>query len=368
MDLDVKQSVAVAAQIGTPALVWGPPGTGKTAFINSLGKSLNLPIETIIASIREPSDFGGLPVIRPGGVDLEAPSWAKRLLKAKKGILFIDEISTAPPAVQAALLRVIHEGVVGDLQLPESIAMVAAANPPEQAAGGWTLAPPLANRFLHFDWRSNPSMWCDGAIEGWDNNFSAPKVPADWTEGIVGQLALVSSYIRSRPQALHRLPEQETEAGRAWASPRTWEMAAHCLAACEATKVSEDVEIQMIAGAIGVSTAQEFLVWRKELDLPNPEDLLKNPKTFKLPDRSDKVFAVLSSVVVAVLSDLTSDRWLAGWEILSMAAKQGSADVGAFAAKSLAKKMDGTLPIPTKQMPAFNQILKDAGIIPGGKK
>jgi len=368
MDTEVKQSIAIAAQIGTPALIWGPPGTGKTAFVNFLGREgLKVPYETIIASIREPSDFGGLPVLREQGVVLEPPDWALRLVKAKRGFLFIDEISTAPPAVQAALLRVVHEGVVGSLQLPDTISMIAAANPPEQAAGGWTLAPPLANRFLHFDWRAKPSEWAEGAIEGWDSSFVVPRLGKDWQVSIPGAMSLVASYIKARPQALHNLPDEETNAGKAWPSPRTWEMVARVMAACESSRASGDVEVTMVSGAIGEAAANEFLVWKRDLDLPDPEELLKDPKKFKLPDRSDKTFAVLSSVTVAVLNDTTADRWLAGWEVLSQAAKQGNPDIAAFAARSLAKKMTPDLPMPTKQMTAFNEILRDAGIIPGGK-
>lgn len=67
---------------------------------------------------------------------------ALRALDARKG----DEISTAPPAVQAALLRVVLERVVGDLELPDGVAVIAAANPPEQAAGGWDLSATISRR------------------------------------------------------------------------------------------------------------------------------------------------------------------------------------------------------------------------------
>src|SRR5262245_62386462 len=98
------------------------------------------PCEVVIASIREPSDFAGLPVVvADGGVRFAPPRWARRLHGAGRGVLFLDEISTAPPAVQAALLRVVLERVVGDLELPAAVAVVAAANPPE--AGGRRLGP-----------------------------------------------------------------------------------------------------------------------------------------------------------------------------------------------------------------------------------
>src|SRR2546422_6309517 len=40
---------------------------------------------------------------------LEPPAWAKRLHAAQSGYLFLDELSTSPPAVQAAMLGVALE-------------------------------------------------------------------------------------------------------------------------------------------------------------------------------------------------------------------------------------------------------------------
>jgi MoxR-like ATPase len=69
-------------------------------------------------------------------------SWARRLTDAGHGLLFLDELTTAPPAVQAAMLRVVLERAVGDVELPASVRIVAAANPAEQAADGWELTAP----------------------------------------------------------------------------------------------------------------------------------------------------------------------------------------------------------------------------------
>src|SRR6267142_1736677 len=130
--------LSIAVQAGVPVLAKGAPGIGKSSMMVGLAAALGLPIEVVIASLREPSDFAGLPVIQSdGSVALAAPRWAKELAAAGKGILFLDEITTAPPAVQAALLRVVLDRVVGDLSLPAAVSIVAACNPPDQASGGW---------------------------------------------------------------------------------------------------------------------------------------------------------------------------------------------------------------------------------------
>ncbi|MGX1254266.1 hypothetical protein RKD48_006777 [Streptomyces ambofaciens] len=147
-------TLAVAADL--PVLLWGEPGIGKTAALTQLAGALDLPLTTVIASVHEPSDFSGLPVVGDDpaeqGVPMAPPDWAVRLVRAGRGLLFLDELSTAPPAVQAALLRLVLERRIGALRLPPGVRIVAAANPRSSAADGWELSPPLANRFVHLQW------------------------------------------------------------------------------------------------------------------------------------------------------------------------------------------------------------------------
>src|ERR1041384_3580410 len=100
-------TLAVAADL--PVLLWGEPGIGKTAALQQLAETLDLPLTTVIASVHEPSDFSGLPVVGDDpavrGVPMAPPDWAVRLARAGRGLLFLDELSTAPPAVPAALAR-----------------------------------------------------------------------------------------------------------------------------------------------------------------------------------------------------------------------------------------------------------------------
>ena len=153
---DQLEALTLAVAADLPVLLWGEPGIGKTAALTQLAESLDLPLTTVIASVHEPSDFSGLPIVGDDpatrGVPMAPPDWAVRLVDAGRGLLFLDELSTAPPAVQAALLRLVLERRVGALQLPPDVRIVAAANPPSSAADGWEMSAPLANRFVHLYW------------------------------------------------------------------------------------------------------------------------------------------------------------------------------------------------------------------------
>ncbi|AFQ45346.1 AAA family ATPase [Desulfosporosinus meridiei] len=355
-------ALAIAIQAGVPILTWGPPGVGKTASITMLADGLALPLEVVLASIREPSDFSGLPVIGEEGVRMEPPAWAHRLARAGKGVLFLDEISTAPPAVQSALLRVVLDRVVGDLALPNRVTVVASANPPEQAVGGWDLSAPLANRFCHLFWSLDTQGWVDGMIGGWSIS-DLPHLPSSWENSIREKEMLVAAFVRHRPHLLLQVPKDEGQAGKAWPSPRSWSMTARLLAAAESVLANEDVVATLTAGCIGEGACLEFLAWCRDLDLPDPEDILANPTYFRLPDRGDQAFAILVSVIAAAVGRLTEERWSAAWRVLAQASEHGKRDIAAVAAKRLAAARKPELSLPLKEVQEFAPLLQKGGLM-----
>ena len=353
------QLIALAIQARLATILWGEPGTGKSSLIRAIAKALGLPAETIIAAIREPSDFLGLPVIdrvQAGGRPVTlyaAPGWAERLA-GQPGILFLDEISCAPPAVMAGLLRVILEKYVGELHLGDEVAMIAAANPAELAAGGYDLPAPAANRFLHIDWSVDPVEWVAWARQRF-RLPDLPRVPATWASTLPVSESLVLAFLERRPSLAQACPATEAERGRAWPSVRTWyDGVARALAACDTARyadgstVSEDIQALMIQGLVGDAAGGEFLDWRRELDLPNPDDLLANPTDFEVIERCDKAYAVLAAIVAAVSSQPTEARWKAAWAICKTQAKRekGLSAPAAGALLRLTKRYNGPLDLP----------------------
>ena len=350
--------VAVAAQV--PVLLWGAPGTGKTSAIRAMAEAMGLPCETVIASIREPSDFAGLPIVVGDGVRFAPPMWARRLADAGHGLLFLDELSTAPPAVQAALLRVVLERAVGDLTLPDQVTVVAAANPPEQAADGWDLSAPLANRLCHLSWEVDPRAVADGLAGGWTAP-SVPLIPDGLQAEEILSRGLIAAFLHVRPALVCAPPTDAASAGRGWPSPRTWEMAARLMAAGNAARATQDARSALIRGAVGDGAGIEFLAWLVEMDLPDPEVVLADPTAFRLPERGDRAYAALAAIASAVAGQLTAERWTAGWRVLGLAADTAP-DVAAVAARVLARcRPEGaTLPAEIKR---FAPVLRDAGLL-----
>lgn len=355
----MKEAVSVGVQTGIPVILWGDPGTGKTSFIQSLGRAIGVLVEVVIASIREPSDFAGLPVITNGYMELAPPSWASRLTEAGGGLLFLDEISTAPPSVQSALLRVVRDKVVGDLPLPEEVMVVAAANPPEQTVG-WDLTAPMANRFIHIDWEVDVGDWCQGMMSGWRDPL-VPVLPEDWKKEIVTYQGLVGSFIHRRPELQKQVPGDESKAGRAWPSGRSWDSLAICQTACQSIAAKPEVVANLFSGCVGAGPALEYINWLEAMDLPDPRDILSNPTKARLPEEDDRLFAVLNAVVTESVRDLDHRKWVSCWKVLGRAAKANKADIAVIAAEVLVRNRAADMKLPP-EIDQFIPLMKSAGL------
>ena len=357
-----EQALAISVAAGVPVLLWGSPGTGKTSVVRALGESLRWPVEVVVGSIREPTDFSGLPVVVDGGVTLAPPAWARRLAEAEQGVLFLDELTTAPPAVQAAMLRIVLERVVGDLALPAGVRVVAAANPPEQAADGWELSPPLANRMVHLDWPVDAAAIATGLAVG----FPPPPALGQHTSPDPVRLATaratVAAFLKVRPTLVLQVPTNAALAGRGWPSPRSWEMVAVLLGMCDTAGADEDVRAALVAGAVGEGPGIEFLSWLANADLPDPEAVLADPDSFELPERSDRAFAVLTAVASVAIAHGDAPSWTAAWRVLAKAT--GSApDVATLVAQSLASARPPGAALPAEVLDLI-PILRAAGLFP----
>ncbi|WP_406444190.1 MoxR family ATPase [Streptomyces sp. NBC_00631] len=331
-------TLAVAADL--PVLLWGEPGIGKTAALNRLAEALDLPLTTVIASVHEPSDFSGLPVVGDDpavqGVPMAPPDWAVRLVQAGRGLLFLDELSTAPPAVQAALLRLVLERRVGALRLPPGVRIVAAANPRSSAADGWELSPPLANRFVHLQWAHDHEVVVRGLGGTWPR-ATLPRLDPDRLPAAVDfARRAVCGLLATRPTLVHRLPSGEMRRGGAWPSPRSWDMTLRLVAFAQAAGSSRDVLSLLVRGTVGDGPGLELLASVDRMELPDPETLLADPAAADLPERGDLRQAVLDGVVAAVRERPDRPRWDAAWALLVRALDTGAPDLVVVPATTLA--------------------------------
>ena len=123
----------------------------------------------------------------------------------------------------------------------------------------------------------------------------------------------------------------------------------------------ERVRAELVVGAVGEAAGFELLSWLRDLDLPDPETLLTDP-TAPLPDRVDRVHAVLGSVVAHVAADGGADSWQRAWALIGRVARR-TPDVAASAARSLAARRPHGATLPSTVLD-LAPILRSAGLMP----
>lgn len=300
-----KRALAAGIRANVSTLLWGNPGIGKSAAIEALGRANGFHVETVIGSIREASDFLGLPIEIKGETHYAAPSWAKKLAEADKGLLYLGELTTTGPSVMRAMLRVLQERVVGDIALPESVSVVADANPPSVAVDGFDLPAPIANRLMHLDYAFDADDWHLGMVAGFDNlpapNITDLTVDSDKRRDEAKRLVL--GFLHHAPNLLDPgVPDNTEESGRGWPSPRSWDNAANVLG--HLASGDNEAALLVLTGCVGRAAALEFLAWAKTADLHDPRSVLNKPSLVDWStERPDRLFVLMQSITAMALQD-----------------------------------------------------------------
>lgn len=323
--------------LGIPVLVWGRPGVGKSSFIESL-ETEECKVRTMIASIYDPTDFSGLPIYEEKSVKYASPEWTDEFNDFKSGILFLDELSTCPPSVQAALLRVIFERTVGFKKLPDHVRIIAAANPPDLTLGGWDLSPPMRNRFVHIQWDIPTGLYLYSLSQGWneaksfeiDNKVHKEKLP-EWKDKI-------GAYLKVNPDSLHGDPSKENFG---YASPRSWDYVIHLLTSCDV--LGKDLNIELIEGCLGEGTAISVYEFLNNLKQPDPLEVLSGNLEVDFQSFNDGEIYILFNGMERILSETKyenhflkfSDKFLSLTQKLTL---MGKRDVVFVSLQKLAKQ------------------------------
>lgn len=372
---------------GAPAMFWGPPGVGKTKKIKRACAELGMPLIVLSPGLQGEGAFGVTPVPHGEGkgmrIGYPAPDWVELFEDAGDvGLVFVDEITTAPPAMQPPLLGLIQERRVGNHYLGSRVRVLGAGNPPAQAAAGYDLAPPVANRMGHFDWTApSQAEWSDYMLaKSGGKKIDAPKALAEleatekriadaWAGPYAKAQGLITSFLARRPALLHAMPNAGDPAGsRAWPSHRTWDLTTNVVTTAEILGCSE-VEIDaLVAGFVGQSAATEFVAFKATADLPDPEALLDGKVRWEHdPDRLDRSMAVLSACAALVAPEQAKDRAKraeALWTLLGTC-MNGAFDCAVPAARVLARAKLGGVKTAMPVLVKLRPVLDAAGIKPG---
>ncbi len=251
----------LAREINNSVMIWGAPGIGKSSIVKQLAQDHQLDFVDLRLSQLAPTDLRGLPVPEAGITHWAPPEFLPR---EGRGILFLDEINMAPPAMQGVAQQLILDRQVGNYQVPDGWYIWSAGNRKEDRAGVFDMPAPLANRFIHLETEVSIDSFRQYAFD-------------------VGISHRMIGFLAFRPDLLHKMLPNEM----AWPSPRSWE--------------SADVLHQAglnIETAVGISAAAEFYAYLEVTEnIPDIKAIVAGSQQSKFPTEVSLRYATTMSLV-----------------------------------------------------------------------
>jgi len=276
-----KAAIRHAMMKQRPIFLWGPPGIGKSDIVHQIGAGLDALVIDIRLSLWEPTDIKGIPYFDSNigkmvwGAPVELPDEAIAA-KHKHIILFLDEMNSAAPAVQAAAYQLILNRKVGTYKLPDNVMIIAAGNREADKGVTYRMPAPLANRFVHLEMAVDFNDWFQWAVDNKEH------------KDVVG-------FLQFSKKDLYDFSPKS--ASRSFATPRSWSFVSELLS----DDLDEGTLTDLIAGAVGEGLAVKFMAHRKVASsMPDPTEILAG----RVKEMKAKEISAMYSLTVSLCYEL----------------------------------------------------------------
>ena len=280
--IQARKALLQAFKVQRPVFLWGPPGIGKSELVEGITEELGGLMIDLRLGQMEPTDIRGIPFYNKeiGKMDWAPPIDLPDEETASQYpvvVLFLDELNSAAPSVQAAAYQLILNRRVGKYRLPKNVVMVAAGNRESDKGVTYRMPTPLANRFIHLEMKTDFAAYQIWAVQN--------KIHQD----VVG-------YLSFAKQDLYDFDSKSSS--RAFATPRTWTFVSELL---QNDDGDDETLTNLVAGTVGEGLAVKFMAHRKiSSRLPQPEDILAG----KVHELEIKEVSAMYSLVISMCYEL----------------------------------------------------------------
>jgi hypothetical protein len=269
-----REFLSAGSGASTPVMLWGPPGIGKSQIVAGIAGKHSVPLIDVRLSQMEPTDLRGIPFRNGERVEWSVPA----LLPDEKrhgprGILFLDEITSAPPTVTAAAYQLILDRRLGEYRAPDGWVIFAAGNRYGDRGVTYVMPTPLANRFAHYE--------IEPCLDDW----------IGWAHA-VGIDSRVIAFLRFRPDLLFDFDPARNPV--AFPSPRSWEYAHRALA-----KFGDapDLLLDAVQACVGPAAGVEFKAFVDNMSELPDIDAIARGETAPVPPGIDLQYGVAAALV-----------------------------------------------------------------------
>lgn len=263
-------------------MLHGSPAIGKSAVMAYIAKELNLCLIDARFAGFDPTDINGFP-----GLDLELgiakyypletfPLENTPIPEGYSGwLVFCDELSSAPPAVQVASYKLFLDRMVGQRKLHPAVHLAGAGNMDDDGAITEPMSSALIARLGHIVVTEDMPFWMKWAQAG---NIHP----------------LICSFINYMKDSFYTFDKQHPD--QPFAAPRSWESVHKYMSV-----VNNDPRQHLVplAGFVNLKPAQDLITFANTwAQLPKKDEVLDNPKGARCPgyDNPGALHAICGAV------------------------------------------------------------------------
>ena len=269
---DLYKQLRVLIQANIPLFIHGSPGIGKSYIVNDIAKEYDYEIRDIRLSQLDAVDLRGIPSI----VDFKT-MWMPPVFfptdENSSGILFLDELNSAPASIQAAIYQLVLDRKIGEYTLPKNWRIVCAGNKIDDRGIVFRLPSPLINRMVHI------------VLEARFDDFKEWAIKNSLHQFIIG-------FLGFRTDLLSTEVSKQYETNPAFATPRSWTMLSNII---KSVQKIEDI-YPIIHGTVGYAASIEFINFVKIYkSLPDIDGILEG-KVVDVPKEPSALYAICSAL------------------------------------------------------------------------
>lgn len=280
---DASTMLRIAQKVNKTVMLWGKPGIGKTSIVYQLGEELRKTNPKFLdVVVINPSQTDIIDLKLPHLVKLENGevvnkfAFSDMLPREGEGILFVDEINTAPESLQPTLYSLILEGRIGNYKLPPNWMRVAAGNREEDGCAAQPMSAALRDRLtVHMCVEPSERAWLSWAA----------------THGIRPE---IQAWVKNNPTVLVGHSKDDPTGG---CTPRSLEGLSRMLDEFERSNITGRLESILLNGSIGQGAASEFegflQIYRANVDIDN---ILKDPLGAPVYTKPDIAYSIAYSL------------------------------------------------------------------------
>jgi hypothetical protein len=270
---ELYKQLDILIKSDTPVFIHGSPGIGKSYIVNDIAALNGLEIVDIRLSQLDAVDLRGIPTISNDQTKWMPPVFLPTDPDSE-GILFLDELNSAPLSVQAAIYQLVLDRKIGEYTMPKGWRIVCAGNKIDDKGIVFKLPSPLINRMVHF------------VLEARYDDFKGWAIKNNIHSFIIG-------FLGFRPDLLSSEVPSSTETNPAFCTPRAWSMLSNII------DTNQDINTihPIVYGTVGYGAGIEFISFVKVYKTLPSIDAILNGESEAVPKEPSALYALCAAII-----------------------------------------------------------------------